>query len=474
MRILPYIIGVGVILGGCTVGPDFQSPRNTAESFEWSVRRSKEAYSKVVEDPVQSDWWRVFDDPTLSRLQERVVHSNLDVRVAMARLKQSRALRQSISSDALPSIDMKGSYKRQRNTEEGMFDASGYGGRKNFNHSLVGFDATWELDLWGRVRRELEAADATVSVSESQLRGVLVSVQAELAINYIRLRYEQQLETIIRQNIEVAEKNLNLTYQRFDSGVATELDMAEAMAHISETEARLPDTEKRQTSFINALSFLLGEKPQSLRAELKQPVAVPMPSDIVPIGLASEIVRRRPDILQAEAQLHAATANIGVATADFYPHVTLNGSFGLESLQLSNLGDWSSRNFSIGPSVSLPIFEGGRLKGILALREAQQQEAAITYRRTVLKAWEEVDNNLFSYQSEQRRNLRLNQALLQNKRALKNAERQYKAGAINFLDVLYMQRKLLSTQEMLVRSREETSITLIALYKALGGGWKKT
>ncbi|MBF3018543.1 TolC family protein, partial [Pseudomonas aeruginosa] len=201
---------------------------------------------------------------------------------------------------------------------------------------------------------------------------------------------------------------------------------------------------------------------------------IPRPPGSVPVGLPSELAQRRPDIHRAEARLHAATASIGVAKADFYPRITLNGNFGFESLQLSSLGDWDHRQFAIGPAFSLPIFEGGRLRGRLELREAQQQEAAIDYQRTVLRAWQEVDDAMHDYAANQRRQERLGEAVAQNRRALQSAREQYRAGAVDFLSVLDSQRQLLDNQEQQVASDEAVSLTLVNLYKALGGGWSPT
>ena len=470
MKGTPLLLIASLALGACSLGPDFTRPDRPAPG-DWSLQAAAGNPSHLAAAPLAAQWWTLFDDAQLNALLQRVQRANLDLRSAAARLQQSRAIRRSLGGDALPSVDASGNYQRQRTTSAGLFDPSGKAGKGNYNHALAGFDASWELDFWGRVRRELEAADATVEASENELRDVQVSVLAEAARDYIQLRGEQSRAAIIRDNLETARRSLELTRTRLANGVATDLEVAQALAQVASMEARLPEVEKNQAHLVNALGYLVGASPGSLLAELGPARAIPRPPGSVPVGLPSELAQRRPDIRRAEARLHAATASIGVAKADFYPRITLNGNFGFESLQLSSLGDWDHRQFAIGPAFSLPIFEGGRLRGRLELREAQQQEAAIDYQRTVLRAWQEVDDAMHDYAANQRRQERLGEAVAQNRRALQSAREQYRAGAVDFLSVLDSQRQLLENQEQQVASDEAVSLTLVNLYKALGGGW---
>ncbi|MCO1985729.1 RND transporter [Pseudomonas aeruginosa] len=449
MKGTPLLLIASLALGACSLGPDFTRPDHPAPG-DWSLQAAAGNPSHLAAAPLAAQWWTLFDDAQLNALLQRVQRANLDLRSAAARLQQSRAIRRSLGGDALPSVDASGNYQRQRTTSAGLFDPSGKAGKGNYNHALAGFDASWELDFWGRVRRELEAADATVEASENELRDVQVSVLAEAARDYIQLRGEQSRAAIIRDNLETARRSLELTRTRLANGVATDLEVAQALAQVARAS------------------------PGSLLAELGPAREIPRPPGSVPVGLPSELAQRRPDIRRAEARLHAATASIGVAKADFYPRITLNGNFGFESLQLSSLGDWDHRQFAIGPAFSLPIFEGGRLRGRLELREAQQQEAAIDYQRTVLRAWQEVDDAMHDYAANQRRQERLGEAVAQNRRALQSAREQYRAGAVDFLSVLDSQRQLLDNQEQQVASDEAVSLTLVNLYKALGGGWSPT
>ncbi|MCP1640763.1 efflux transporter, outer membrane factor (OMF) lipoprotein, NodT family [Pseudomonas citronellolis] len=469
MKHAPLLLAC-LALGACSLGPDFRRPDAQAPAA-WNAKGDDVA-SRPAGGSVESRWWKLFNDPQLDRLQARVAAGNLDLQAAAARLEQSRAIRRALGADAVPQVDGNAGYARQRNSEVGLSDPSGEAGRHNFNQLDAGFTLSWELDLWGRVRRELEAADAQVQASEASRHDVLVAVLAESARDYVQLRGEQGREAILRGNLDIARHSLQLTQLRRAEGVATELDVAEAKAQVAVIESQLPGSQKRQARLLNALAFLLGEQPGALAGELAQAAPIPRPPQAVPVGLPAELARRRPDIRQAEAVLHAATASIGVAQADFYPRISLNGDFGFQALQLANFGDWNSRTFGIGPSLHLPIFEGGRLKGTLALREAQQKEAAIAYRRTVLNAWREVDDALNDYAADQRELAALDEAVEHGRTALANAREQYKAGAVDFLNVLSAQRELLASEERQVRSSEAVGVNLALLYKALGGGWE--
>ena len=457
-------------ISACTVGPDFQKPQ-ARQITEWS-KPTKPAASEAVTSDMNEHWWEVFNDPKLSALTQRALTDNLDLKLASSRLQQSRAARQVITANRYPNTAATGSYGRNRNSGEGLSDPSGHNGDSAFNLWDAGFSASWELDFWGRVRRETEAADATLEVAENDRRGVLLSVLAETAQDYIQLRGVQSTRAVTEQNLDVARHSLKLSQLRLADGVATDLDVAEAAAQVAAIESRLPALEQRQSQLINALSLLMGEPPQALHAELSTDAPVPQTPRQVAIGLPSQLAERRPDIRQAEAQLHAATANIGVAKGDFYPRITLSGNLGSQAMQLSDFGSWGSRSFGIGPQFSLPLFDGGRLRGVLNLREAQQQEAAIAYQQTVLRAWHEIDDQLTAYNASQLRRDSLAEAVRQNQIALRTAQQQYTEGVVDFVNVLTVQGALLATQEQFVESSTGVSLAMVGLYKALGGGWE--
>jgi len=468
-RLAPTVL-LAMSLSACTVGPDFQKPEATHVA-QWS-KPSKAVASQAVAETMDDRWWEVFHDPKLSALSQRALTDNLDLQLASSRLQQSRAVRQVITAERYPTTAASGSYGRKRNSGEGLNDPSGHDGHSAFNLWDGGFSASWELDFWGRVRRQTEAADATLEVAENDRRGVLLSVLAETAQNYIQLRGVQNTRAVTEQNLEVARHSLKLSQMRLADGVATDLDVAEAAAQVAAIESRLPALEQRQGQLINALSLLMGEPPQALAAELSTDAPVPQTPRQLAIGLPSQLAERRPDIRQAEARLHAATASIGVAQGDFYPRITLSGNIGSQALQLSDFGSWGSRSFGLGPQISLPLFDGGRLRGVLNLREAQQQEAAIAYQQTVLRAWHEIDDQLTAYNASQRRRDSLAEAVRQNQIALQTAQQQYIEGVVDFVNVLTVQGALLATQEQWVESSTGVSLAAVGLYKALGGGWQ--
>ncbi|MBY4674360.1 efflux transporter outer membrane subunit [Burkholderia multivorans] len=467
------IVAVMLGMAGCTtVGPDFQPP-SAALPDRWSVSAVQMSKGR---HPGSTDarWWKVFNDAELSSLVERVAAANLDVKAATTRWMQARAARRMTGADAEPSVGASASYQHARSSQNGLLDISGLDGKKDYNVWQPGLDASWELDLWGRVRREIESADASVEASADVRRGVLLSVLAETARDYIQLRGVQAQQAIIRQNLDIARHTLRLTQIRFADGVATHLETAEASATVSAIEAQLPALENDHLRLVNALSYLLGEPPRALENELQAIAPIPPVPPVVPLGLPSELAERRPDIREAEARLHAATADIGVAVGDFYPRITLSANLGLQAMRFGGLDAWSSRMFGVGPALSVPIFEGGRLKGQLALRKARQQEAMIGFQRTVLGAWHDVDDAMSDYGTRQQRHEKLAATVDQDRIALENANRQYEAGATDFLQVLTVQRDLLAAQQALVASSADVSVSLVGLYKALGGGWETT
>jgi NodT family efflux transporter outer membrane factor (OMF) lipoprotein len=480
-----------LLLSACTVGPDFTPPEwlSPASWFSKKDEPIPRQRSVAVAEPIDPNWWKLFKDPMLTKLERRVVGENLDVRIAGVRIAESRAQLGVVGAAQFPTLNANGSYTRQKASDVGVFSnspnalgANGAfgnttGGIKGgdlapFDVYQVGFDASWEVDLWGAVRRSVESASASVVASNEARRAALLSSVAELARDYMQLRGTQAQLQIARDNLRTAQQSLQLTQQRATGGVTTDLDVANAAAQVRTTAAQIPPLEQQVSELINAISLLLGQAPNALQAELIKAKPVPPVPPRVPVGLPSELARRRPDIRQAEAQLHAATADIGVAVANFYPSVTLSGSVGLQALQPWKMFDINARNYAMGPGITIPIFQGGQLRGTLQLRKAQQQEAAITYQKTVLQAWHDVDNALTAYRTEQARRDQLALAVSQNQRALTLAQSRYQEGVADFLQVLTAQQNLLSTQQQLAIATTNVSANLVALYKALGGGWE--
>jgi NodT family efflux transporter outer membrane factor (OMF) lipoprotein len=466
---------------GCTVGPNFVPPDPQLPQTSFMGDKSVAVADARLPPPTDPAWWAVFRDPILTDLARRVADANLDVRTATIRLAQSRFQRGVTAAAQFPSINGDAKYTGELYSQNGIVSLlSGLvppGSSFNpgaINDYNVGFDASWELDLWGKVRRQVEAADAQVDQAADQRRDALVSSLAELARNYIQLRGVQTQIKIANDNLKVGRDILQLVQERQQRGLQNSLDVENAAAQVESIRAQLPALQQQESQYINALSLLLDEPPGALQAELRRPRLVPPAPPRVPLGMPSELARRRPDIRAAEAQLHAATANIGVAVGAFYPSVQLNGTVGFDALDIKNLWKGSSLQYMVGPSVTLPIFAGGRLKSTLELRDAQQQEAAITYHKTVLQAWHDVVNALVAHRLEQNRRARLRAQADHSRQALALARTRYTDGVTEFLSVLDAQRSLLQAEQQHATSTTNVSLNLVQLFKALGGGWELT
>jgi len=458
------------LLSACTVGPDFTRPSLTSPG-SLVAEHPASSGTQLVETSPKDDWWTSFNDPALTSLEQRVASLNLDVKAASARLAQARAQRRITGADGLPAIGGAASYARSRTNPNGP-SAVLHNGSPEVDLFDGGFDASWELDLWGRVRRSVEAAGARYDAAGNYRRLALLLVEAEVARNYVAVRGSQSQLAVLNDNLGIARNSVALTRSRFNNGVTTRLDVANAEAQVSSIEATIPTVEAERDTLINALSQLLALQPRALENELAANGVLPARPSMVAVGVPSELLLRRPDIQQAEDDLHAATAEIGVAKADFLPRISLNGSLSSQTFQLSSFGSWGSRQFAIGPSITLPFFQGGRLRGTLDLRKAEQQEAAIRYQQVVLSAWHEVDDALINYTAEERRRESLAQNVAQNELALSVAQRRYREGAIDFLNVLSVQKSSLEAKSEAIRSNMTASLNLIKLFKALGGGWQ--
>jgi len=475
LRLVQYLSGPTLAIGliGCTVGPDYQSPE-VSEAPRRSAPDGGSLPSRTVEGAVDVTWWKSFRDSQLSSLVERLAAQNLDVKTAAERVIQSVAQRQVAVSQGLPHIDGQSlnTYNRQSPNGPISLFVPAPGAPLDYALFRDGLTSSWQLDLFGRVRRAVEAADANALAAVENRHGVALAAVAELAQSYMQLRGAQNRLGIAKRNLHLAEENVELVNTRFRNGVATTLDMAQARAQQATIAATVPPLRAREAELISAIGLLLGEPPRTLEAELHRTRIVPRVPPKVPVGLHATLIRRRPDIREAEARLHQATAQTGVAVANFYPDVTLNGAVNLESLHVSNLFNLASTAFAVGPSISIPIFEGGRLKGALALSESQQREAAVFFQETVLRAWKEVDDALTRYREAQRRRIDVARSVTENQSALQAARQRYSEGATNFLDVTATQAQLLQSENDLSDSDTQIATDLVNLYRALGGGWE--
>ncbi len=343
----------------------------------------------------------------------------------------------------------------------------------DYNLYNAGFDAAWELDIFGGTRRAVEAANAEIGAAEYSQRDVLVSLLAEVARNYIGARGYQQRLAITRQNIQVQQEILDLTSNRFQNGLSSDLDVQQATALLTATEAQVPSLETGFDQSVHHLAVLLGQPPGALMDEMSVEKPIPLTPPAVPVGLPSDLLQRRPDVQRAERELAAATARIGVAKADLFPKFSLTGFAGLESISADNWFDYASRYWSAGPTVQWELFEAGSIRANVRVQNARQEQALDAYQQTVLVALEDAENALTAYAREQIRRESLSQSVQANEQALELSTQLYKSGLADFLHVLDSERSLYAAQDALVQSDQTVSLNLVQLYKALGGGWQE-
>ncbi|MDQ0039998.1 efflux transporter outer membrane subunit [Variovorax boronicumulans] len=485
---------LALLVGGCAVGPDHKpsEPRTPADWSSWHggspTLLGAERGAAPATASITSGDWKAFNDPVLDRLQAMVLAANPDLQTAALRFAQSRVQRATAAAQRRPQVNASAGVTRQRQSESGaatrMIDALGSSVANKdqlirtlsepYNLYQAGFDASWEIDLWGRVRRAVEAADADAAASAAMLEQAKLSVQAELARNYFELRGTQRELRIARADIAAATESLELVQARADGGLVTDLDPVRQRTLLAELRARIPSLLQQEADAMNRLTLLIGAPPGRLNTELADAAtdsagdAPPLPD--LALGLPADLARRRPDIAAAEAQLHAATARVGVAVADLYPRVTLGAGFGYESVGSERFGDWGSRQWHVGPSLSLPIFDNGRRRSTVDLRDLQQQEAAVAFQQMVLKAWHEIDTALNAYSAERQRHAELVERERQSHDALTLAHARYANGLTDFSVELDARRALLQARRDQAQSTSRLSVNLVGVYKALAGG----
>jgi NodT family efflux transporter outer membrane factor (OMF) lipoprotein len=471
-KILGSLAAAGIAgAGGCAVGPDYHasSPHVPAT---WS---SPPADGLTDSAAAASTWWTSFNDVELESLIQRAAQSNPDLRVAEARLRQARAVREMSAADFWPSLDASGSYARAKQSEnQPLIGELPLPPNFPFEYSVynAGFDASWEIDLFGAKRRALEAATAESEGAVEARNDAMVSLLAEVARNYVELRGSQHRLEIAQHDLKLQEEALQLTRARFQSGVINELDVTRAAALLASLRATIPPLETAVRGSMHGLAVLLGREPGDLLVELSPSQPVPPPPPEVPIGLPSDLLRRRPDVRRAERQLAAETARIGVAKSDWFPKLSLTGDAGVESVSVGNWFDPGSRFWSIGPSLQWRILDFGRVRAQVRAQTAVQEAALATYEKAVLISLQEAENAVVAYAKEQNRHQALADAVAENRRSLDMADGLYAAGRVNYLDVLDARRSLYQSDDQLALSDQAVSIDLIALYKALGGGWE--
>ncbi|HWB20676.1 MAG TPA: efflux transporter outer membrane subunit [Phycisphaerales bacterium] len=475
------IMFVPLALSACAVGPDYVEPAASAPE-SWTQGEDASSFSNA-EPEVQ--WWTTFNDATLDSLIQQAVQSNLDLEAATARVREARAQRGVVTGEGNITIDANGSYTRFRRSQESGGASSGApatgtggsGSQGAGSSSLEGdsfqgsFDAAWELDVFGGIRRSVNAADADIQAAQESRHDVLVTLLGDVARNYIELRFFQKRLDIAQRNIGAQQASLEVAQARFDAGLTSELDVAQAKSLLATTTAVVPALEASRDQAIHRLGILLGQWPGSLMQRLQPSAEAPSAPPIVPVGLPSDLLRQRPDIRQAERQLAAATERIGVATADLYPKFQLTGNIGVSASDFADLFQSSAGFWNVGPSITWPILEGGRIHANIQVAEARAQESLIAYQQSILGALQEVEDNLVAYAKERIRLRSLDAAVTANRRAVDLANDRYTKGLVDFQSVLDTQRSLFLAEDDQAQSQRTVSISIVAIYKALGGGW---
>jgi multidrug efflux system outer membrane protein len=454
------------LLAGCSVGPSYRSPKSAlpANWSSGSLGANTNAASLAL-------WWQTLNDPALDSLMDRALQSNYDLKAAEARVRAARALRGAVVSDFLPTIGASGSYTTSRRSANSLnstvraLDTEIY---------QVGFDASWEIDVFGGQRRQLQAATADLQAIVEGRRDLQVTLLAEVARNYVSLRGTQRRLAIARENLQAQQEVLELTVQLLDKGLASELEVAQARAVLAGTRSAVPTLETALQQSNHRLCVLLGVAPGSLDVELDTEVAIPPAPPEVPLGLPADLLRRRPDVRASERQLASATARIGVAKAELLPKFLLTGSGGFQSLESANLISPNSRFWSAGPSVRWRLLEYPRLKAQVNAQTAQQEQALAQFNQAVLLALEDVENAVVAWEKEHERYQSLSEAVQANRTSLELANQLYRNGLGEFLNVLLAERALYQAEDALVQSQGFLTQNAVALYKALGGGWDET
>jgi outer membrane protein, multidrug efflux system len=449
-------------LGACAVGPDYQTPVLSLPAH-WG----SEAAAQPAKAPALSQWWHNLGDDTLTALIEEAVEGNLDVATAKAKIREARASYDQSHGSLFPSIDASASATRQKSASA----TSGSGSGKISNQFQAGFDASWELDLFGGNKRGVEAAGYGIEAADEELRAALLTLVGDVASNYVEARGYQARIAYARRTAESQRQTESLTRVKFETGASSGVDVANAAGQASGTEANIPSLETSFAAAVHRLSVLTGRAPAALVARMKADAPIPAPTAPIPTGVPAGILQSRPDVRLAERQLAQQTALIGEAEAARYPSISLTGSVATAGVNVADLAKSTSISWAFGPTLSLPIFNAGELAAAVRVAEAQRDQSFIAFKASVLTALEDVENAATSLTQERNRYQKLDASAQSYREAARLARTLYQAGSSSFLDVLDAERSLYSAEDTLIQSRVAIATDYIALNKALGGGW---
>lgn len=451
-------------LAACAVGPDYRAPDTAAAHL--SAADQPGAPKAFDRNRFEAAWWRQFDDPVLNQLVAQSLADNRELRVAFARLKSARAIRDDVSNDALPTVTNRASSDLGKGQIPGQSDH-----RVNSERYDLGLDMAWELDLFGRIQRQLEASEAQQDAAEADLQQLQVSLIAELVDAYGQLRGAQLREKIAMANLKTQQDSRAITQTLNEAGVGNELDVVRADARLAAVEATVPQLQAEQVRARNRIATLLGQRPDTLSVDLS-PAQLPAIAKALPIGDPAELLKRRPDVRSAERQLAAATANVGVATADLFPRVSLSGFLGFTAARGSQLGSSAAQAWALGPSITWAAFDLGSVKARLRGANAEAEGALASYEQQVLLALEESENAFSDYSKRQQRLLALLRQSEASRKAAELASIRYREGTVDYLVLLDAERERLSAEDAQAQAEVELYSGVVAIYKALGGGWQ--
>jgi len=462
-------VGIILILGllqGCLVGPDYRQPEaELPDAWHQELTRGL----ATGEADLQT-WWTVFSDPLLDSLIDRATEGNLDLRVALGRIMEARAFRGIATGQLLPDVDAIGTEQRVRTSEQVLESLAPPQDRVDTFYQ-AGIDSFWEMDVWGRIERSIESEDARLRASIEDYRDVLVSLYAEVAATYVDVRSLQARIHFALGNIETQRGSLELTENRRDAGIGSDLEVSQAALNLARTESFIPVFRGLLAGAIHRLGVLLGEPPGTLYAELTGQVPIPGPPDEIVVGLPAELLRQRPDIRAAERELASQTARIGVATADLYPTFSLVGTFTVEAFDADSVFDSGSKAYGFGPALRWNLFDGGRVRNRIRVEEARTEQALARYEQTVLRGFEDLENAMVDYVEESERRDALLRSVVAARKSVELVNTLYRTGLTDFQNVLDMERTLFEQEDQLADSEGLVSKNLIRIYKALGGGW---